>query len=54
MEDNRLKKLSEYNLETEFIIKKAYLEGALDGRLFSYLKTWEKIRILLKIFFPKQ
>ena len=31
---NRLKKLSEYNLETEFIIKKAYLEGALDGRLF--------------------
>ena len=39
---NRLKKLSEYNLETEFIIKKAYLEGALDGRLFSYLKTWEK------------
>ena len=39
---NRLKKLSEYNLETEFIIKKAYLEGALDGRLFSYLKTWEE------------
>ena len=38
---NRVKKLSEYNLETEFIIKKAYLEGALDGRLFHW-KTWEK------------
>ena len=29
------------NTNYEFIIKKAYLEGALDGRLFSYLKTWE-------------
>ena len=39
---NRLKKISEYNVKTEFIIKKAYLEGALDGRLFSYLKTWNQ------------
>ena len=39
---NRIKKLSEYNINIEFIIKKAYLEGALDGRLFSYLKTWDK------------
>jgi len=38
---NRVKKLSDYNTNSEFIIKKAYLEGALDGRLFSYLKTWE-------------
>ena len=38
---NRVKKLSNYNTNTEFIIKKAYLEGALDGRLFSYLKIWE-------------
>ena len=38
---NRVKKLANYNTNTEFIIKKAYLEGALDGRLFSYLKTWE-------------
>ena len=37
---NRVKKNSEYNTNTEFFIKKAYLEGALDGRLFSYLKTW--------------
>ena len=38
---NLVKKLADYNLNYEFIIKKAYLEGALDGRLFSYLKTWE-------------
>jgi len=38
---NRVKKLADYNTNSEFIIKKAYLEGALDGRLFSYLKTWE-------------
>ena len=35
------KKNSEYNINTEFIIKKAYLEGALDGRLFSYLNNME-------------
>ena len=38
---NRVKKLADYNTNYEFIIKKAYLEGALDGRLFSYLRTWE-------------
>ena len=38
---NRVKKLADYDTNSEFIIKKAYLEGALDGRLFSYLKTWE-------------
>jgi len=38
---NRVKKIVDYNTNYEFIIKKAYLEGALDGRLFSYLKTWE-------------
>ena len=38
---NRVKKIAAYNTNYEFIIKKAYLEGALDGRLFSYLKTWE-------------
>ena len=38
---NRVKKLAYHNTNYEFIIKKAYLEGALDGRLFSYLKTWE-------------
>ena len=38
---NRVKKTADYNTNYEFIIKKAYLEGALDGRLFSYFKTWE-------------
>ena len=38
---NRVKKLADYNINYEFIIKKAYLEGALDGRLFFYLKSWE-------------
>ena len=39
---NRVKKISENNNKIEFTIKKAYLEGALDGRLFSYLKTWDQ------------
>ena len=39
---NRVKKLANYNSKAEFIIKKSYLEGALDGRLFGYLKTWEE------------
>ena len=39
---NRVKKTSEYNINTEFIIKKVYLEGVLDGRLFSYLQTWNQ------------
>ena len=43
---NRVKKLANYNTNSEFIIKKAYLEGALDGRLFSYLKTWENDQII--------
>ena len=38
---NRVKKIADYNTNYEFIIKKDYLEGALDGRLFYYLKTWE-------------
>ena len=39
---NRVEKIAEYNINTEYMIKKAYLEGALDGRLFSYLKTWNQ------------
>ena len=39
---NRVKKTAEYNINTEFIIKKVYLEGVLDGRLFSYLRTWNQ------------
>ena len=38
---SRVKKIANYDTNYEFIIKKAYLEGILDGRLFSYLKTWE-------------
>ncbi|MAL65185.1 MAG: hypothetical protein CMF94_03685, partial [Candidatus Marinimicrobia bacterium] len=28
----RVEKLASYDVKTEFIIKKSYLEGALDGR----------------------
>ena len=43
---NRVKKIADYNTNYEFIIKKAYLEGVLDGRLFSYLKTWENNKVI--------
>lgn len=36
----RVKQLAEGNLEMEYRIKAAYVNGVLDGRLFYYLKTW--------------
>ena len=38
---NRIDGKANHNNKIEFLIKKAYLEGALDGRLYGYLKTWE-------------
>ena len=38
---NKINKKVDYNEKNIFLIKKAYLEGSLDGRLFGYLKTWE-------------
>ena len=35
----RVKQLADGNLEIEYRIKAAYVNGALDGRLFFYLKT---------------
>ena len=37
---NRITKSVDYNNEQTFKIKSAYLNGALDGRLNYYLKTW--------------
>lgn len=37
---NRITKSVDYNNEQTFKIKKAYLNGVLDGRLNYYLKTW--------------
>ena len=37
---NRITKSVDYNTEQTFKIKRAYLNGALDGRLNYYLKTW--------------
>ena len=31
-----------YNAEASFKVKTAYLNGALDGRLYAYLKVWKK------------
>lgn len=36
----RVNQLAEGNLEMEYRIKAAYVNGVLDGRLFFYLKTW--------------
>ena len=37
---NQITKFVDYNNEQTFKIKKAYLNGVLDGRLNYYLKTW--------------
>ena len=50
---NRVKKITDHNTNYEFIIKKAYLEGALDGRLFSYLKTWENDENIADVVFSE-
>ena len=50
---NRVKMIADYNTNYEFIIKKAYLEGALDGRLFSYLKTWENDKNIADLVFSE-
>ncbi|RMF07712.1 MAG: hypothetical protein D6762_07030 [Candidatus Neomarinimicrobiota bacterium] len=36
----RIPKLVEFSPEAEYLVKAAYLNGVLDGRLFYYLKTW--------------
>ena len=50
---NRVEKLSNYNTKIEFVIKKSYLEGALDGRLFGYLKTWEEDKNIADVVFDE-
>jgi len=37
---NKIDKSSNYDRQITFKMKTAYLHGALDGRLFSYLKIW--------------
>ena len=39
---NRVLKNVEYNADACFNVKRAYLHGALDGRLYAYLKIWKK------------
>ena len=41
---NRVVKTVDYSPENTFRVKKAYLDGALDGRLYGYLKTWAEDR----------
>ena len=50
---NRVEKIADYNTKIEFIIKKSYLEGALDGRLFGYLKTWDKDKNIANVVFDE-
>ena len=35
-----------YNKEASFRVKTAYLHGALDGRLYAYLKVWKEDQVL--------
>ena len=39
---NTIEKKLNYNQNLIFSVKKAYLTGVLDGRLYGYLKTWNK------------
>ena len=39
---NRVLKSVGYNTEVSFKVKTAYLYGALDGRLYAYLKIWKR------------
>ncbi len=43
---NQVLKSVDYNSNACFKVKTAYLNGALDGRLYSYLKIWKKDQIL--------
>ena len=39
---NQILKKMDYNKDAAFKCKVAYINGVLDGRLYGYLKTWEK------------
>ena len=39
---NNIRKKSNYDENLEHKIKSAYINGALDGRLYGYLKTWSE------------
>ena len=39
---NRVTKTVNHDIEMEARMKRAYLHGVLDGRLYGYLKTWTK------------
>ena len=43
---NQISKSVEYDSDLTFRVKTAYVHGALDGRLFYYLKTWKKNKTL--------
>tara|TARA_Y100001968_G_C19343632_1_gene710875 strand:+ start:458 stop:985 length:528 start_codon:yes stop_codon:yes gene_type:complete len=43
---NNIPKMMDYDLESTIRVKMAYLNGLLDGRLFSYLKVWNEDQIL--------
>ena len=43
---NQVLKSVDYNSNACFKVKTAYLNGALDGRLYSYLKIWKKDQVL--------
>jgi len=39
---NKINKSAGFNENHEYKIKSAYINGVLDGRLYGYLKTWNK------------
>ena len=48
---NRITKSVDYNNEQTFKIKRAYLNGVMDGRLNYYLKTWSSDKELADAVF---
>ena len=47
---NTIAKNLNHNQKLIFSVKKAYLTGVLDGRLYGYLKTWNKNKWPLRLF----
>ena len=39
---NKIRKNANYDNTLEYRIKSTYVNGVLDGRLYGYLKTWER------------
>ena len=50
---NKVSKLADHMVEVEYRMKAAYINGLQDGRLYSYLKTWQGDQFLADSIFSE-